>query len=88
MYIFRYICRAEQQNIAKLKSMGCVQVRHGEGCETDVLLGSEQGLMTRIMLDNVPFHKGRAGKGSRVMKLRDGDSVHTVTPIWAQLPQS
>ncbi len=65
-----------------------MQVGHGEGSETDVLLGSEQGLMTRMTLDNISVHRGRAGKGSRVMKLKDGDSLHTVTPIWAQLPQS
>lgn len=63
-------------------------VGHGEGSETDVLLGSQQGLMTRIALDNIPHHRGRSGKGSRVMKLKEGDSLHTVTPIWAQLPQS
>ena len=65
-----------------------MQVGHGEGSETDVLLGSEQGLMTRIALDNIPRQKGRAGKGSRVMKLKEGDRLNTVTPIWAQSPEA
>lgn len=59
------------------------QVGHGEGCETDVLLGSEQGLMTRIALDKIALHKGRSGKGMRLMKLKNGDSLQTVTPILA-----
>ena len=63
------------------------QVGHGEGSETDVLLGSEQGLMTRIALDKVALHKGRAGKGMRLMKLKDGDSLQTVTPILATSAQ-
>ena len=64
------------------------QVGDGEGCETDVLLGSEQGLMTRISLDSVALHKGRAGKGMRLMKLKDGDSLQTVTPILVPAAQS
>ena len=66
----------------------CPQVGHSEGSETDILLGSEQGLMTRISLGNIALHKGRAGKGMRVMKLKDGDSLQTVTPILATSAQS
>ncbi|KAL3143174.1 hypothetical protein ABBQ38_002033 [Trebouxia sp. C0009 RCD-2024] len=62
-------------------------VDHGEGSETDVLLGSEQGLMTRIALDKIALHKGRSGKGMRLMKLKDGDSLQTVTPILATSAQ-
>lgn len=62
-------------------NVGGWQVGDAEGCQTDVLLGSEQGLMTRISLDNVALHKGRAGKGTRLMKLKDGDTLQTVTPI-------
>ena len=64
------------------------QVGHGEGADTDVLLGSEQGLMTRIALDNISLHKTRAGKGMRLMKLKAGDSLQTVTPILASADHS
>ena len=68
-----------------IPSLGNVlqQVGHGEGAETDVLLGSEQCLTTRITLDNIPLHKTHAGKGMRLMKLKAGDSLQTVTPILA-----
>lgn len=53
-----------------------------------MLLGSEQGLMTRIALDNISLHKTRSGKGMRLMKLKAGDSVQTVTPILASADQA
>ena len=62
------------------------QVGHAEGSDTEVLLGSEQGLMTRIALANVPAHKFRSGKGSIVMRLGEGDQVVTVTPVAQQIP--
>ena len=64
--------------------MWCVQVGHAEESETEVLLGSQQGQVTRISLADVNKHAGRTGKGLRVMKLNDGDSIVTVTPIFAQ----
>lgn len=54
---------------------------HAEGSDTEVLLGSEQGLMTRIALADVAAHKNKSGKGSRVMRLGQGDQVVTVTPV-------
>ena len=59
---------------------------HDEESETDVLLGSEQGLMTRISLNGINLHAGRLGKGSRMMKLKEGDRIVSVTPILAQQP--
>ena len=61
-----------------------LQVGHAEESETEVLLGSQQGLMTRISLADVSKQAGRTGKGLRVMKLNDGDNIVTVTPVFAQ----
>ena len=56
------------------------QVGHGEGADTDVLLGSEQGLMTRIALDNTSLHKSRAGQGMRLMQLKAGQTASRLSP--------
>lgn len=79
------IIAAASITVGLILLMLLAQVGHAEGADTEVLLGSEQGLITRIALAQIPALKGKSGKGSRVMKLGPGDQVVTVTPVTEQL---
>ncbi|KAK9814470.1 hypothetical protein WJX72_006459 [[Myrmecia] bisecta] len=56
----------------------------GEGAEEEeVLMGSSQGLMSRISATSIGAYS-RAAKGVRVLRLQEGDEVQTVTPLRLQ----
>lgn len=51
--------------------------------KTEVMIASEQGMVTRTSINSVPFYS-RAAKGVKLMNLKDGDFVKGMTSTAVQ----